>query len=85
MLNTTEILIHIILEWKMKKILLLQTVEYKIRRVIKRKNKESIDEISQRLFIKQKQKKNCSRKNRKLFFQKQNQKKEKKNKSKGRN
>ena len=36
--------------------------EYKIRRMIKRKNKESIDEISQRLFIKQKKKKKLQQK-----------------------
>ena len=40
----------------------------------KRRNKESIDEISQGLLIKQK--------NRKLFFQKQNQKKKRKKKVK---
>ena len=47
----------------------------------KRKNKESIDEVSQGLLIKQKNPKKLHQKNRKLFFQKQN----KKNKSKGRN
>ena len=50
------------------------------------KNKESIDEISQGLIIKQKKNENnCSKENHKLFFQKQNQTKQKKNKSKARN
>ena len=50
------------------------------------KIKDSIDEISQELFIKQKKYKKFSKKNCKLFFQKHNQKKkQKKNKSKGRN
>ena len=56
----------------------MTTKKNKNRKMRKRKNKESIDEISQGLLIKQK--------NRKLFFQKQNQKiKKNKNKSKGRN
>ena len=37
----------------------------------KRKNKESIDEISQGLLIKQKKQKKLQQKNHKLFFQKQ--------------
>ena len=37
----------------------------------KRKNKESIDEISQGLLIKQKNQKKLQQKNHKLFFQKQ--------------
>ena len=73
MLNTVEILV--ILYWKRRqKKLLLQTVvttkKNKNRKMRKRKNKESIDEISQGLLIKQK--------NGKLFFQKQNQKIKKK-------
>ena len=56
--------------------------------MIKRKNKESIDEISHGLLIKQKNDKECSKKNCKLFFQKQKnkrKKKQRKNQSKGRN
>ena len=49
----------------------------------KRKNKESIDEISQWLLIKQKKnEKNCSKKKCKLFFQKQNQNNKRKTKVK---
>ena len=82
MLNTTEILIHVILERKMKKIIALKSSEYKgnrKRRMRKRKNKTSIDEISPGLLIKQKEGKKCSKKNKK------NKQKQKKNKSKGRN
>ena len=43
----------------------------KKRRMRKRKNKESIDEISQGLLIKQKKQKKLQQKNHKLFFQKQ--------------
>ena len=88
MLNTTEILIHIILERKTKKIILIDSSddeENKKGRMIKRKNKESIDEISQGLLIRQKTPKKLQQKNCKLLFQKENQIKQKKNKSKGRN
>ena len=44
----------------------------KKRRMRKRKNKESIDEISPGLLIKQIRKKIAAKKNRKLFSQKQN-------------
>ena len=78
MLNTTEVLIHIILEKKVKKIIVIDSSddeENKKRRMRKIKNKGNIDGISQGLHIKQKKKKtkkNCSKKDRKLFFQKQN-------------
>ena len=49
--------------------------------MIKRKNKESIHEISQGLLIKQKNDKKCSKKNCKFLFQKQKNKR-KKNKGK---
>ena len=85
MLNPTEILIYIILEWKTKKIIVIDSSDdqgNKKRRMRKRKNKESIDEISQGLLIKQKKntKKiaNCSSRNG-TKTQKKN------NKSKGRN
>ena len=74
MLNTVEILINIILEKKTKKIIVIDSSDKKKkkknRKMRKRKNKESIDEISQGLLITQK--------NGKLFFQKQNQKIKKK-------
>ena len=57
MLNTTEILTHIILERNTKKIIVIESSgnqENKKSRMIKRKNKGSIDEISQALLIKQK-------------------------------
>ena len=57
MFNTTEIVIHIILERKTKKNYCYRSSdneENKKRRMRKRKNKESIDEISQGLLIKQK-------------------------------
>ena len=57
MLNTTEILIHIILERNTKKIIVIESSgnqENKKSRMRKRKNKGSIDEISQALLIKQK-------------------------------
>ena len=58
MLNTTEILIHIILERKTKKKIIVvdssDNEENKKRRMRKGKNKDSIDEISQGLLIKQK-------------------------------
>ena len=72
MLNPTEILIYIILKWKTKKIIVIDSSDdqgNKKRRMRKRKNKESIDEISQGLLIKQKK----TEKNSKLFFQKWNQ------------
>ena len=79
MLNTTEVLMHIILERKVKKKIIVidssDDEENKKRRIRKRKYKGNIDGISQGLFIKQKEKKtkkNCSKKYRKLFFQKQN-------------
>ena len=85
MLNPTEILIYIILEWKTKKIIVIDSSDdqgNKKRRMRKIKNKESIDEISQGLLIKQKKntKKiaNCSSRNG-TKTQKKN------NKSKGRN
>ena len=77
MLNTTEIMIHIILE---KKIIVRDSgdnKENKARTMRKRKHNESLDKISQGLIIKQKNEKNCSKKNSKSFFQKQNQKKKK--------
>ena len=85
MLNTTEILIHIILERKTKKNIVINSSdneENKRRRIRKIKNKDSIDEISQGLLIKQQQQKKCSKKNCKLFFQKQNQKNKTKTKVK---
>ena len=75
MLNTTEVLMHIILERKVKKKIIVidssDDKENKKRRIRKRKYKGNIDGISQGLFIK-KNEKNCSKKYRKLFFQKQN-------------
>ena len=65
MLNTAEILIHIILERKTKNNIFIDSSddeENKKRRMIKRKNKGSIDKISQDLLIKQKTRKNCSKK-----------------------
>ena len=76
-LNTTEILIHTILERRTKKIIVIDSIddkENKKRRRRKRKNKDRIDEISQGLLINQKNKNNCSKKNCKLFSKKQNQK-----------
>ena len=76
-LNTTEILIHTILERRTKKIIVIDIIddkENKKRRRRKRKNKDRINEISQGLLINQKNKNNCSKKNCKLFSKKQNQK-----------
>ena len=85
MLNTTETLICIIIEKKTKKAIVIDSSdaeENEKRRMRTRKNKESIDEISQGLLIKQKKntKKiaNCSSRNG-TKTQKKN------NKSKGRN
>ena len=62
MLNTTEVLMHIILERKVKKKIIVidssDDEENKKRRIRKRKYKGNIDGISQGLFIKQKEKKN---------------------------
>ena len=85
MLNTTETLICIVIEKKTKKAIVIDSSddeENEKRRMRTRKNKESIDEISQGLLIKQKKntKKiaNCSSRNG-TKTQKKN------NKSKGRN
>ena len=79
MLNTTEVLIHIILEKKVKKIIVIDSSddeENKKRRMRKIKNKGNIDGISQGLLIKQKKKKktkkHCSKKDCKMLFQKKN-------------
>ena len=87
MLNPTEILIYIILEWKTKKIIVIDSSDdqgNKKRRMRKRKNKESIDEISQGLLIKLKNRKNRSKKIANCFSRNR-RKKKKKNESKGRN
>ena len=60
MLNKTKILIHIILERKTNKKIAIDSSddeENKQRRMRQRKNKQSIDEISQGLLIKQKSEK----------------------------
>ena len=60
MLNKTKILIHIILERKTNKKIAKDSSdgeENKQRRMRQRKNKQSIDEISQGLHIKQKSEK----------------------------
>ena len=80
MLNTTEILIHIILERKTKKIIVIDSSdeeENKKRRMRKRKNKECIDEVSQRLLIKLKNRKNRSKKIANCFSRNRRKKKEK--------
>ena len=59
-LNKTKILIHIILERKTNKKIVIDSSdseENKQRRMRQRKNRESIDEISQGLLIKQKSEK----------------------------
>ena len=74
-LNTTQTLIHMLLERKTKKIIVIDSSddkENKKRRMRKRKNIESVDEISQGHVLSKKNEKNC-----KLFLQKQNKEKQK--------
>ena len=77
--DNDKILIDIILERKTKKIVIDSSdhEENKKRMMIQRKNKESIDEISQGLLIKQKNDKKCSKKNCKSEKQKEKKTKEK--------
>ena len=77
--DNDKILIDIILERKTKKIVIDSSdhEENKKRMMIQRKNKESIDEISQGLLIKQKNDKKCSKKNCKSEKQKEKKAKEK--------
>ena len=88
MLNTTEILVHIILERKTKKKYVINgndDEENKKIKMRKRKIKDSIDEISQELLIKQTKKKIQQKKLQIVLPETQPKKKQKKNKSKGRN
>ena len=77
--DNDKILIDIILERKTKKVVIDSSdhEENKKRMMIQRKNKESIDEISQGLLIKQKNDKKCSKKNCKSEKQKEKKTKEK--------
>ena len=71
MLNITKILIHIILERKTNKKIVVDSSdgeENKQRRMRQRKNKESINEISQGLLIKQKNEKKLQQRKSQIVF-----------------
>ena len=88
MLNKTKILIHIILERKTNKKIAIDSSddeENKQRRMRQRKNKQSIDEISQGLLIKQKSEKRLQQRISQISLPETEPKKQKKNKSKVRN